>query len=62
MSIGRLRRHLDEDLIARVQAGTVFKPKPLKHLKPPRAASTYRAARRNALKRPRTSPEGEGKR
>jgi len=50
MSIGRLRRHLDLDLIARIEAGTVFQPEPIKRIKPPRAAATYRAARRNALK------------
>lgn len=47
MSIGRLIRHLDLDLIARIEAGTVFQPKPMKRMKPPRKAESYRGARRN---------------
>lgn len=45
----RLERHLDQDLIGRMARG--WKPHseamPIKRQKPPRHASTYRAARRN---------------
>jgi hypothetical protein len=46
--MGRLERHLDLDLIARVEAGIRHEPKPIKKVKPPRPASDYRGARRNA--------------
>lgn len=45
--MGRLERKLNLDLIFKVQAGTVHQPKPLKKVKPPRQASTYRGMRRN---------------
>jgi hypothetical protein len=45
--MGRLERHLDLDLIARMEAGNVFEPKPVKRQKPPRKADSYRGARRN---------------
>lgn len=49
--MGHLERKLDLDLIARVKAGI---PKPIgntiKRQRKPRAASTYRAARRNAMR------------
>lgn len=48
----RFHRHLDEDLIAKMEGG--WRPKdsvqPLKKQKPPRHASTYRGARRNAMR------------
>ena len=47
MSVGRLRRKLDLDLIARMEVGVVLQSKPLKHASKPRDASTYRAAWRN---------------
>ncbi len=50
MSIGRLRRHLDLDAIARVKAGIKHAPKALKRVADPRPASDYRAARRNRAK------------
>lgn len=50
MSIGRLRRNLDLGLIARLRVGIKHEPKPLKKVKTPRLASTYRGARRNAMK------------
>lgn len=60
MSIGRLRRHLDADLVARIESG--WKPKdrvePLKRKKPPRRAETYRGARRTAVLRPKEGPKG----
>jgi hypothetical protein len=45
----RLERHLDQDLIDRMAAGWTPSARvvPIKKLKPPRAARTYRAARRN---------------
>jgi hypothetical protein len=53
--MGRFERNLDLDLIGRMARG--WKPhseaKGLKRVKPPRVASTYRAARRNAMKRVR---------
>lgn len=53
MSIGRLCRHLDADLIHRIEGG--WKPKdrvePLKRKKAPRLAETYRGARRGAVLR-----------
>lgn len=45
--IGRLRKNLDIGLINRLKAGIKHPPKPIKHKKVPRAARTYRAARRN---------------
>jgi hypothetical protein len=46
----RLERHIDAELVARIQDG--WRPKdrtePLKRAKTPRSADTYRAARRNA--------------
>ena len=50
--MGRLERHLDTDLIARIQRG--WRPKDdvasMKRQKPPRALSDYRGARRNAAR------------
>ena len=48
--MGRLERKLDEDLIDRIDAGWTpsARTKPVKRAKPPREASSYRAARRNA--------------
>jgi hypothetical protein len=48
--MGRLERHLDLDLLARVKAGTIRASKPVKRQKLLRLADTYRAARRNALR------------
>lgn len=50
--MGRLERKLDEDLIDRMAAGWTpsSRTTPAKRSKPPRAASSYRAARRNAAK------------
>lgn len=54
MSIGRLIRKLDHDLIAKIRNG--WKPhseaKPLKRQRAPRDGSSYRGARRNACLRP----------
>ena len=50
--MGRLERHLDQDLIDRMEAGwtpTSVKKVPKKP-KPPRPAATYRGARRNAAR------------
>ena len=48
--MGRLERKLDEDLIDRIDAGWTpsARIKPVKKSKPPREASSYRGARRNA--------------
>lgn len=50
--MGRLERHLDIDLIAKIENG--WKPqhevKPMTRQKEPRRADTYRSARRNAPK------------
>jgi len=56
--MGRLERHLDLDAIDRVKRGVKphSEPQGIKQVKPPRAASTYRAARRNEVLR--TSPRG----
>lgn len=51
MSIRHLVRKLDPDAVARVLAGNRHEPTPIKKVKPPRAAETYRAARRNAVLR-----------
>jgi len=51
MSIRHLVRRLDPDAVARVLSGTKPEPQPVKRVKPPRAGSTYRAARRNAVLR-----------
>jgi hypothetical protein len=48
--MGRLERHLDLDLIARLRSGVKHEPKGLRQQKPPRRAETYRGARRNAAK------------
>jgi len=50
--MGRLERHLDEDLIDRMDAGwsPSQRTTPAKKAKPAREASSYRAARRNAAK------------
>jgi hypothetical protein len=45
--MGRLERHLDLDLIARVQAGIKVRPEPLKRVIAPKPGDDYRAARRN---------------
>ena len=47
--MGRLERKLDTDLIERMEAGWTPSARtvPVKKNKPPRHASTYRAARRN---------------
>ncbi len=52
----RLERHLDMDLVGRIRArpdGSLYvarveNPKPMHKVKPPRDASNYRGARRNA--------------
>lgn len=52
-SIGKYRKRLDLDLIARIKAGTAGRkaePEPATRLKPPRKASTYRGARCNAAR------------
>jgi hypothetical protein len=53
MSIGRLRRNLDAELIAKMQSG--WKPKdraePMKRQPAPRRGLTYRGARRNVCLR-----------
>jgi hypothetical protein len=54
--MGRFERKLDLDLIERMAVGAITpwsKRVAKKKSKPPRAGSTYRAARRNALKRVR---------
>ena len=55
--MGRLERHLDTDLIARINRG--WKPqdqtKPLKRVRVPRGCDEYRAARRNETLR--TAPK-----
>lgn len=51
MSIRHLIRKLDPDAVARVLSGIKPEPTPAKRVKPPRAAKTYRAARRNAVLR-----------
>lgn len=55
MSIGRLRRNLDVELIEKIKDGWVPSGKTLSRKSggktQPRAADTYRAARRNAMKR-----------
>ncbi len=48
--MGRLERHLDLDLIARLAAGMRHQPKPTTRQKPVREAATYRAAWRNAVR------------
>ena len=48
--MGRLERHLDLDLIARLAAGNKHAPKPVKRVKEPRPADDYRCARRNAAR------------
>jgi hypothetical protein len=49
MSTARsLRRRIDPDLVARMLNNIPRPVEPLKHQKPPRHASTYRGARRNA--------------
>lgn len=51
--MGRLERHLDLDLIARVKAGNAGRraePEPAKRVKPHRPASDYRGARRAKCK------------
>ena len=55
MSIGRLRRHLDLDLIARMRAGIKHKPQTVKHISDPRPAATYRCNRRLAVRARRTA-------
>lgn len=53
MSIGRLKKHLDLEVIARMERrkrGVEGKPT-FKRVKPPRAASTYRGERRNRVLR-----------
>lgn len=49
----RLERHLDTDLIDRMEAGwtPTQRTKPLKKQREPRAAETYRGARRNEVLR-----------
>lgn len=42
-AIGRLRRNLDLDLIARIANGSVFQPEPAKRVKGARTSDTYRA-------------------
>lgn len=61
--MGRLERHLDTDLIARIANG--WKPnkeeaKPLKRLRTPKAADQYRGAQRNLVLRakPRSTWRG----
>lgn len=51
--MGRLERHLDRDLLAKLKRGWKPNkdPEPLQRQKPPRAAETYRGARRNAVLR-----------
>ncbi len=48
--MGRLERHLDQDAIACLQSGIKRQDSgpTIKHTKPPKAAQTYRAHRRNA--------------
>lgn len=57
MSIGRLRRKLDIDLINKMASGWVPTGRTLSNKSGgrmiPRGAETYRASRRNALKRKR---------
>lgn len=48
--MGRLERHLDQDLIARLKAGIRFAPEPIRHKKQPRSGASYRSAIRNAIK------------
>jgi hypothetical protein len=60
--MGRLERHLDDEAIARVmrkRAG-IREPQPSlkRRTKPPRARSTYRAARRNAVLHPEEGKPG----
>ena len=59
MSIGRLRRNLDTELIERIKSGWKPSGKTLARksggVMKARAANTYRAARRNALKRKRAT-------
>lgn len=50
-----LLRKIDPDAVARVLAGVRVKPEPLKKVKPPRAAATYRAAGRNAVRTARAA-------
>ena len=49
----RFERHLDLDLIAKIEAGQDPRqePKGLKKVKEPRPAASYRAARRNTILR-----------
>lgn len=51
--MGQLERKLDQDLIAKMAAG--WKPQdriePMRKVSPPRAADSYRAARRNRILR-----------
>jgi hypothetical protein len=42
-----LLRKLDLDLIERLKNGVKHQPKPVRKVKPPREASSYRGARRN---------------
>lgn len=55
--MGRFERKLDLDLIERIRNGWKphNNPEPLKQQKPPRPGNTYRATRRNALKRKRAA-------
>lgn len=54
--MGRLERHLDLEVIERMRSGKKGAPQPIKRVKPPRAASTYRGARRQKHKE---NPNGQ---
>jgi hypothetical protein len=49
--MGRLERHLDLDLIARLRSGVKHEPKGLRQQKSPRAGSSYRGVQRNEMLR-----------